>query len=216
VPDVPTSPLLPSTQLVTSTPLVLTRTSTINSRYAAIVDNSTLLLGGTHRITYTMDSDMLWSNVALPTHPNGMRFSVFDSAGDLLATNEYFSVGGGFVVNQRTQVDENLFYRAINKKEAAPARRDQTHGVQIDVPQLAPPQEDSSGSGEGEGAAKKEDKQPPFLFHNAQSLESLTRKHNVPLILSSSSLKTSVSVLTSRHGFLLQLTIAQVWVFRAP
>ena len=41
-----------------------------------------------------------------------MRFTVFNAAGDLLATNEYFSVGGGFVVNDRTQVDENLYYRA--------------------------------------------------------------------------------------------------------
>lgn len=46
---------------------------------------------------------MLWRNQPLPTHPNGMRFSVFDEAGDLLATNEYFSVGGGFIVNERTQ-----------------------------------------------------------------------------------------------------------------
>lgn len=35
----------------------------------------------------------------LPLHPNGMRFSVFSADGDLLATNDYFSVGGGFVVN---------------------------------------------------------------------------------------------------------------------
>lgn len=39
----------------------------------------------------------------LPAHPNGMRFSVFDKEGTLMATNEYFSVGGGFVVNERTQ-----------------------------------------------------------------------------------------------------------------
>jgi Serine dehydratase beta chain len=34
---------------------------------------------------------MLWRyDQVLKTHPNGMRFSVFDEAGDLLATNEYF------------------------------------------------------------------------------------------------------------------------------
>ena len=32
-----------------------------------------------------------------------MRFSVFDEEGDLLATNEYYSVGGGFVVNDKTK-----------------------------------------------------------------------------------------------------------------
>jgi hypothetical protein len=163
------------------------RTSTINSRYDAIVANSSLLLGGTHRIVYSMDADMLWRMDALPTHPNGMRFSVFGETGDLLATNEYFSVGGGFVVNQRTQVDENLFYRAINKKEASPARRDQTHGIVQDGPQIAPPQEallddepESENTEEEEPDSQQaKNKQPPFLFHNAQSLETLTKRHNV-------------------------------------
>ena len=40
-----------------------------------------------------------WHLNPLPTHPNGLRFTVFDEKGDMLATNEYFSVGGGFVVN---------------------------------------------------------------------------------------------------------------------
>jgi len=39
-----------------------------------------------------------------PQHPNGMRFSVFDDQGSLLATNEYFSIGGGFVVNDETEI----------------------------------------------------------------------------------------------------------------
>jgi L-serine dehydratase len=36
----------------------------------------------------------------LPFHPNGMRFAAFDADGNELATREYYSVGGGFVVNQ--------------------------------------------------------------------------------------------------------------------
>lgn len=36
-----------------------------------------------------------------------MRFSVFDADGDLLATNEYYSVGGGFVVNEKTKGGNN-------------------------------------------------------------------------------------------------------------
>ena len=38
-----------------------------------------------------------WDEV-LKTHPNGMRFSVFDGNGDLLATNEYFRFVEFFVV----------------------------------------------------------------------------------------------------------------------
>ena len=38
-----------------------------------------------------------WDEV-LKTHPNGMRFSVFDGNGDLLAMNEYFRFVEPFVV----------------------------------------------------------------------------------------------------------------------
>lgn len=79
-------------------------TGTIPSRYTAIQQTKTLMLGGYHRIHYDMDRDMLWRfDLVLKTHPNGMRFSCFDADGDLIATNEYFSVGGGFVVNEKTK-----------------------------------------------------------------------------------------------------------------
>lgn len=72
-------------------------TSAVGSRYQAILDNQILMLNGTHRIKYDMERNMVWRfDQVLPTHPNGMRFSVFDRNGDLLATNEYYSVGGGF------------------------------------------------------------------------------------------------------------------------
>jgi len=47
----------------------------------------------------------------LPQHPNGMRFSVFDKQGDMIATNEYYSVGGGFVVHEGTQFKDNAFFK---------------------------------------------------------------------------------------------------------
>ena len=69
-------------------------TGTIPSRYEAILENKTLMLGGRHRIVYDMDRDMVWRwDQVLKTHPNGMRFSVFGENGELLATNEYFRYG---------------------------------------------------------------------------------------------------------------------------
>jgi hypothetical protein len=66
-------------------------TGTISSRYEAILANRTLHLGGTRRITFDMDRDMLWRwDQVLKTHPNGMRFSCFGEEGELLATNEYY------------------------------------------------------------------------------------------------------------------------------
>lgn len=53
-----------------------------------------------------------------------MRFSLFNTEGDLLATNEYFSVGGGFVVNSATQVAENLYYMGVDKEVVEASRRD--------------------------------------------------------------------------------------------
>ena len=35
----------------------------------------------------------------LPFHTNGMRFTAWDADGNELATRDYYSVGGGFVVN---------------------------------------------------------------------------------------------------------------------
>ncbi|KAH8093733.1 L-serine ammonia-lyase [Cristinia sonorae] len=137
-------------------------TGTIPSRYQAILDTKHLRLGGNHSIHYNMDKDMLWRwDQVLKTHPNGMRFSVFDENGSLLATNEYFSVGGGFVVNDKTKVDENLFYKGVDKRVVHGARLAQTHSM-TDPISDAPPSPT----------------QPPYPFTSGDSLLALTRKHN--------------------------------------
>ncbi|KAJ2724401.1 hypothetical protein GGI07_002002 [Coemansia sp. Benny D115] len=89
-------------------------TETIATRVQAMHDTNTISLNGTHRVRFNPDKDMtLHYYETLPQHPNGMRFTVFDAEGDMLATNEYFSIGGGFVVNEKTQLahGENVFYR---------------------------------------------------------------------------------------------------------
>lgn len=64
---------------------------TIPTRYQAMLDTKSITLGGHHTIHYDHNRDMIWRyDQVLPSHPNGMRFSVFDETGDLLATNEYF------------------------------------------------------------------------------------------------------------------------------
>src|SRR4051812_34899099 len=44
---------------------------------------------------------------SLPFHPNGMRFSAWDAAGAELAVRIYYSVGGGFVVNESAAPGES-------------------------------------------------------------------------------------------------------------
>ncbi|KAI0675459.1 L-serine ammonia-lyase [Trametes maxima] len=145
-------------------------TGTIPSRYAAILENKSLVLGGRQRIVYDMDRDMVWRwDQVLKTHPNGMRFSVFGADGELLATNEYFSVGGGFVVNEKTKVDENLFYKGVDKSVVHGARL-HTHSADPDayVDPNAPPRADDPI-------------QPPYPFVSGDSLLALTKKHNMTI-----------------------------------
>ncbi|GAA5989470.1 hypothetical protein JCM10908_000488 [Rhodotorula pacifica] len=169
--------------------------STIGSRYAAILSTSHLQLNGQHTITYSHDRDMLWRMDPLPAHPNGMRFSVFDKEGTLMATNEYFSVGGGFVVNERTQVDENLYYRGIHKEEVDHIRRDQTHGLSPETLAASPapaltgdtvPESEADGSAQKEGAGARggggfPSLPLPYLFRNAAGLVRLTQQHNLTI-----------------------------------
>jgi L-serine dehydratase len=70
-------------------------------RIAAIEADGELRLGGTRVVPFSADEDVvLHLGTRLAHHSNGMRFSAFGEDGSELATREYFSVGGGFVVDQ--------------------------------------------------------------------------------------------------------------------
>lgn len=145
---------------------------------------------GHHRISYDHDRDMLWRwDHVLPTHPNGMRFACFGADGELLAVNEYFryarpeviatkrptnvadtchSVGGGFVVNEKTKVDENLFYKGVDKA-LVPSARLQQHSLT----------EPSHGDEGNSGVEVRDESLPPYAFKTGADLLALTRTHNV-------------------------------------
>ncbi|QWT23837.1 L-serine ammonia-lyase [Subtercola sp. PAMC28395] len=60
-----------------------------------------LELGGTHAIAFSWRDDIVMHRrERLNFHTNGMRFSAFDSAGTPVEVREYFSIGGGFVLDQ--------------------------------------------------------------------------------------------------------------------
>ncbi|WP_448071159.1 L-serine ammonia-lyase [Georgenia yuyongxinii] len=60
-----------------------------------------LTLAGTHRVAFDPDEDLvLHRRKALPAHPNGMTFEAFDADGASLRLRTYYSVGGGFVVDE--------------------------------------------------------------------------------------------------------------------
>lgn len=112
-------------------------TSTIKSRVKDIETNKSIRLDGTHRITFDYDKDMVFNYFkTLPQHPNGLRFCAYDKDANMVATNEYFSIGGGFVVNAETQLDhgENVYYKEINEKDAVVAERREQDVAVVSLP----------------------------------------------------------------------------------
>ncbi|WFD25113.1 hypothetical protein MNAN1_000076 [Malassezia nana] len=109
-------------------------TESVPIRYEEIVKSKTLTLGKDSTelgppqpIHFDMDKDLEWKwGQVLPMHSNGMRFSVFNNDGDLLATNDFYSIGGGFVLNGEMAVAEKVGPRpmpppatAVSESESA-------------------------------------------------------------------------------------------------
>ncbi len=70
-------------------------------RVAELHDDKVLRLAGKHAITFSMDDDLvLHRRRRLPFHSNGMRFTASDADGQVLLGREYYSVGGGFVLDE--------------------------------------------------------------------------------------------------------------------
>ncbi|HEX6352939.1 L-serine ammonia-lyase [Actinophytocola sp.] len=63
--------------------------------------DGTIALLGKHTIAFSVDDDIvLHRNKRLDFHSNGMVFHAFGEDGDILERREYYSVGGGFVLDQ--------------------------------------------------------------------------------------------------------------------
>ena len=64
---------------------------------------------GRHEISFDEKTDLVFNKrQKLPYHPNGMRYSAYDAAGNELATRDYYSVGGGFVVNGDEAAEDRI------------------------------------------------------------------------------------------------------------
>jgi len=64
---------------------------------------------GKHEIAFDEKTDLIFNKrQKLPYHSNGMRFTAYDAAGNELATRDYYSVGGGFVVNHDEAAEDRI------------------------------------------------------------------------------------------------------------
>jgi L-serine dehydratase len=74
-------------------------TLSVRDRVAAVRSSEQIELLGSHLATLVDDDLVLHRRTSLPFHPNGMKFFAFGSAGECLRERTYYSVGGGFVVD---------------------------------------------------------------------------------------------------------------------
>ncbi|MFC5831931.1 L-serine ammonia-lyase [Nonomuraea insulae] len=75
---------------------------TVDARVAQMRESGTILLYGSHEIPFVVGDHLVFERkISLPEHPNGMRFTAYAASGELLREKVYFSVGGGFVVDEK-------------------------------------------------------------------------------------------------------------------
>jgi L-serine dehydratase len=81
----------------------------IAGRVARARDAGELNLLGRHRIGFSYRDDLVMHREeALPYHANGMRFTAFDADCNMLRARVYYSVGGGFVLDESAASGEEL------------------------------------------------------------------------------------------------------------
>ena len=81
----------------------------IPATLARIRGEKKIRLLGRHEIAFDEKHDLIMNKrQKLPFHTNGMRFTAYDAAGKEIATRDYYSVGGGFVVNQDEAAEDRI------------------------------------------------------------------------------------------------------------
>jgi L-serine dehydratase len=95
-----------------------------------------IALLGTHEIAFDERTQLqLLRNERLPQHPNGMRFSAAAAGGAALCEQEYYSIGGGFIVRagqdmaQQAGAPASIPYPFSNARELLGQCRD--NGLEI-------------------------------------------------------------------------------------
>ena len=186
-------------------------TAYVPERFEAIKSGKKLHLGHWlpkdqgKEIDFDYESDFKWEwGKKLPLHSNGMRLMVFDEEGYMLASNDLFSVGGGFVVNgalstaksvqstdtavTETQSEgkhpsdlaENMFYKSIRRADAVGDRRTGSE-ANPQAPETALVTADSNTGVAGADDHTAPTAQPSYPFHDGRSLLALCNEHNLTI-----------------------------------
>ncbi len=80
---------------------------TVPDRMDRIRNNGEISLDGSHKISFNEKKDLIFHRrEVLPKHANGMRFTAYDIDDNPIKSNIYYSVGGGFVVNDDVSAED--------------------------------------------------------------------------------------------------------------
>ncbi|MCO5166919.1 MAG: L-serine ammonia-lyase [Planctomycetes bacterium] len=81
----------------------------IEGRLARIRAEGRLALLGERSVPFTDKQHLVFHRKeVLPLHPNGMRFAALGAGGEELLARVYYSIGGGFVVDEETASEDRL------------------------------------------------------------------------------------------------------------
>ena len=84
-------------------------TGGIPARLEQVVANGHLCLNGERELSFNASEDLTFHrSEVLPFHPNGMTFSAFDTDGTPVMERTYYSVGGGFVLNEAAAGEDRI------------------------------------------------------------------------------------------------------------
>jgi L-serine dehydratase len=101
-------------------------TDTVGPRVERIRAERRISILGAHEIDFDPDRDLtLHRRRSLPYHPTGMTFAAFNAAGEEVRTRTYYSVGGGFVVDEAAAGADRI------KPDSTPVRYPFLTGAQL-------------------------------------------------------------------------------------
>lgn len=68
--------------------------------YNKVINDNLINICGLKDIEFIYNRDIIFNNEFLSLHQNAMKFSAFDSNGNLLKEETYYSIGGGFIKSE--------------------------------------------------------------------------------------------------------------------
>lgn len=86
----------------------------IDNIVSGVYADKSLMLAGQRPVPFVDGEDLqLLPRQRLPFHPNGMDFTAFDHAGNIVQSAIFYSIGGGFIVNEKEAEKDSFAGRKI-------------------------------------------------------------------------------------------------------